>query len=114
MNTVELNANYQVASGPVFLTITIGDAQIGRSIVFLDDKKVGIGDFTKFKIGDGEGIKGKTVNIKSIVADVNDMTNKTSITYVLAGGTTDHSFAATGTVENDGDAMIFKAHFSLV
>ncbi|HEV7608079.1 MAG TPA: hypothetical protein VGO61_12115 [Steroidobacteraceae bacterium] len=114
MKTVDLRADYEVDSKDVVLTIEIGDAQIGSSIVKLDGTEKGRGDIDKLVIGAGPRIKGKALKTKSVVTDVNDKTNKTSVTYRLTGGKRNQEFTSLGTVDSNGDSIIYRALFRLV
>ena len=114
MKVIDLKTEYNVKEQEsISLNIVIGDAQIGASIVYLEDKEIGRGEIQKLKIGLGSTIKGKKLKIKSVVTDVNDMTKQTSITYELIGGIFDQSFCSKGTVEENGDSIIYRAIFSL-
>ena len=81
MKTVDLRADYEVDSKPVKLTIIVGDAQIGSSVVALEKSEKGRGDIDDLPIGPGPKVRGKKLKTKSVVTDVNDMTNRTSVTY---------------------------------
>jgi hypothetical protein len=114
MKTVDLTTDYEVAAGNVLLSIDIGDAQIGSSIVKLDQEELGRGDISELVVGIGPKIRGKALIIKSIVTDVNDSTNHTSITYKLKGGLRDIRYVSSATVDEDGDSIIYRAHFNLI
>jgi hypothetical protein len=114
MKVVDLQSDYKVVdTRNVSLSIRIGDAQIGSSIVFLDDKEIGRGDVADLSLGKGSKIKNKSVKVKSVVTDVNDMTNKTSITYIFKGGVLDQSFSSNATVDENGDSIIYRGIFSI-
>jgi hypothetical protein len=113
-NVVDLTASYAVSSSNVFLTVIVGDAQIGQSIVLLNGNKVASGDIDKVTLGNGPVIKGQTLIIKSVVADVNLQSLNMSVSYQLSGGVTDQSFGSRGVVDNTGDTIIFRATFTLV
>ena len=114
MKSVILVADYEVAKDDVTLTVVVGDAQIGSSIVKLGTKVLGQGDIDGLAIGSGPKIKHKRLFVKTVVTDVNDNTNHTSVTYQLAGGRLDQEFACAGTVEENGDSIIYRAKFNLV
>jgi len=113
MKLVDLKTDYQVAKAHVRLTITIGDAQIGSSIVSLDGKELGRGEIDGLDVGAGPKVKGKLLFIKSVVSDVNDSTNHTSITYELSGGALDQAFRSASIVDIAGDSVIYRASFNL-
>ena len=69
MKVIDLRADYEVGSNDVKLTIVIGNAQIGSSIVKLQSSEKGRGDIDKLLIGPGGSIKGKSIKIKSAVTD---------------------------------------------
>lgn len=114
MKTVDLRADYEVGTKPVSLTILIGDAQIGSSIVKLNSVEKGRGDIDALPLGSGPSIKGKPLTTKSVVTDVNDMTNKTIVTYQLSGGKRDQEFTSSATVDEEGDSIIYRALFNLI
>ena len=109
----ELRKTYAVSQGPLKLTIIIGDAQLGSSRVVLGDKELARGEIKDLPIGDGSVIAGKTLFIKSVVTDVNDKTNHTSITYVLRGGKEDKEYVLSEDVGKEGGSMIYRATFDL-
>ncbi len=113
MKVVKLIADYEVAAKKVKLSVVIGDAQIGSSVVTLGSKRLGMGDISKLEIGSGPKIKGKSLFVKSVVTDVNDRTNHTSLTYRLVGGRNDQDFVSSGSVDENGDSIIYRAKFNL-
>ena len=93
----------------VSLTIIIGDAQIGGSSVKVDDKPVGSpGAIKKLKLGKGKDLPAKTVEVKTLVADVSDTTDQTSVTYVLDGAEP-AKVIARRKVQNNGDGILYRA-----
>lgn len=114
MKVIDLRTDYHVKEQePIILNILFGDAQIGSSIIFLEDQELGRGEIKELEIGIGGNLKGKKLKIKSVATDVNDMSNHTSITYEFKGGMFDHSFFSKGIVEENGDSIIYRAIFSL-
>ena len=114
MKSVTLVADYEVADAMVELTVLVGDAQIGTSIIKLASTPLGDGVIADLPIGVGSEIRGKKLFVKSIVTDVNDSTNNTSITYQLKGGRLDQEFSSAGTVDENGDSIVYRARFNLV
>ncbi len=105
----QFDEEYAVAEARVTLSIVYGDAQLGSSLVKLDDERLAKGsDITDLSIGDGPAIAGKKLRLKSVVTDVNDMTNHTSVTYVLKGGKEDREFSYDCTVQQEGDSAIYR------
>lgn len=89
----------------ISLSIIIGDAQIGGSYVQLGDTKKGEGQISALSLGTGAEVTGKTLEMKSVVTDVNDSTNHTSITYRIAA----QELTQTATVDQQGDSVIYRA-----
>jgi len=107
---VSLETTYHVDSGDILLTIAIGDGQLGSSRVSLDGKRVAKGDAIKnLLLGKGSKLVGKTITIKSVVTDVNDQTNHTSILYSLRGGAAPADYELKATVMEEGDSIIYRA-----
>jgi hypothetical protein len=114
-NVKDLHEEYQVVDQQnVSLNIWFGGAQIGVSIVFLEDTELGRGDIVNLKVGSGEKIRGKMLKIKSVVTDVNDLSNHTSITYSLSGGAENQSFLSQAVVAEHGNSIVYRAIFTLV
>ena len=114
MKVINLIADYEVAAGDVRLSVIIGDAQIGASIVKQGDREIARGVIVDVPVGPGPAIRGQPLLIKSVVTDVNDSTNHTSVTYALRGGKKDQQFLSAGTVDQNGDSIIYRAKFNLV
>ncbi len=111
---VNLQTDYAVDSGDVSLTITIGDGQLGSSLVRLNDKELGIGEIDGLKVGKGSAVAGKELFIKTVVTDVNDKTDHTSVRYELKGGASDQTFDLDGSVDEEGGSVIYRATFNLI
>jgi hypothetical protein len=110
-----LNTDYRIASGPVRLSIIIGDAQIGVSLVKIEKNQVAKEEKIKdLPLGKGSELRGKTLSIKTRIADVNTKTNHTSVTYQLIDGTQTTEFYLEGTVEAEGDAISYRATINFV
>jgi hypothetical protein len=54
------------------------------------------------------------VHVKTVVTDVNDKTNRTSVTYGLEGGPRPAEFSLEGTVAEEGDSIIYRVTFDFV
>ena len=106
--------NVEVSDGGVTLTVVIGDGQIGDSIVTFEGNELGRSTIHSLPIGAGPSLRGKDLFVKSIVTDVNDRTNHTSITYVFTGVVGKETFPEAEAVDQDGDGIIYRAKFSFV
>lgn len=110
-----LQTDYHIGNGDVKLSIIIGEAQIGSSLVKIEAKELARGDeVTDCSLGKGTDLLGKTVIVKTVVNDVNDKTNHTCVTYQLKGGKEDAQFYLEGTVANEGDPMLYRAEFKMI
>ncbi len=115
INGRAIERNYQVdGPGPIMLSIVIGDAQIGGSGVKLEDKLIGKGTINHFPIGTPAEVRGKKLNIRTVVADVNPNTNHTSVTYILTGGIDEADFTLLFDAPHDKDAVPYTAVFTFV
>jgi len=112
MKRVSKQLEYQVADSIVELTITIGNAQMGASRVMLGGKVLATGAVTEEKIGRGSDLFGKELAVKTVVADVNDSTNLTNVKYLLTGGKANQEFNFEETVDQHGDAVIYRVEFN--
>lgn len=111
----QLRERYRCADGPIFLTVVIGNRQIGGSAVFIDDDPVPLhlGNVNHAFIGNGRELDGHRVFVKTIVSDRNDQTNRTVVTYLFEGGPEQGVFSQAEEVTNDGDSIIYRAWFDL-
>src|SRR5437879_2658511 len=105
--------DYAVAAGRVTLSVLVGDGQMGTSVVRLDQEQLAIGDITDLAIGRGPDIAGKQLFVKTVVTDVNDKTNHTSVRYELKGGKADKNFDLAESVDQEGGSIIYRATFAL-
>lgn len=99
---------YVVAKDDVFLSVVIGEQQLGTSVVKLDGKVLKEGAVKKLKIGSGPKLVGSTLTIKSVVTDINDQTNRTSVTLTLEGGVVDAVHTLSVEVDDNGDSAIYR------
>ncbi|MBS1563330.1 MAG: hypothetical protein JST39_03025 [Bacteroidetes bacterium] len=97
----------------VLVTITIGNAQIGASIV--KNKSTGDilakGEIQNLKLGSKKDLQGKTITITTNILDTNDQTNGVVVTYFF------HACNPPVTtfndkVDNDGDIFSFIVDFN--
>lgn len=110
---VTTTGTYTVGDGEVTLSVAIGDAQIGGSVVIIEGETVGRNQIDDLVLGNGPDLRGKSVKIKTTVADVNDQSNRTSVTYKFSGGPSPLNTTVTSEVDNDGDSMVFNARFNM-
>lgn len=112
VDEVDLELVYTVDEKPVLLTIRIGDAQIGGSVVKRDGEPVGKpGAVNRLPLGKGTDLVSDSIEIKTLVADVNDDTNETSVTYVLQGALPE-TIVAKRRVANNGDGVLYRTKIS--
>ena len=112
--SVKLETSYAVGAGDVSLTVIVGNAQFGTHLVKLDGQQLAIGDVSELTVPADGGLQGKTLTVKSIVTDINDMTNITNLRYVLTGGADDAQHDLEATVDREGDSAVYRATFHLV
>ncbi|UCD25332.1 MAG: hypothetical protein JSW51_05275 [Gemmatimonadota bacterium] len=109
MFRVKKEITYKVADDPVTLSVIIGQAQLGRSVVKLEGELIRRGiDIRQAEIAPGSELLGKILTIKSVVTDVNDKTNRLSVRYELAGGQEPLTEDVETIVELEGDSAIFR------
>jgi hypothetical protein len=73
----------------ISLTVVIGNAQIGSSVVKFkgDDEILEKGVIKNLALGKGEEIVGRTLRVVTRVLDSNSSTNKIVVTHKLENGT---------------------------
>ena len=94
-----------------FLSIVIGEAQIGYSSFRDFEGKYISGNIVLHPIGKGENIRGKKLIITSMVTDVNPNTNLTSITYRLNDANID---TVSETVESNNSSIFYTTYLSFI
>lgn len=111
---ITLDKQYVVRTRDVYLAVTIGEGQQGRSSVLLDGKEIlrTSPPFSKFRIGVGPDLVDRTLTIRTVVNDVVATTNRMSVTYALSGGQSTEKFTSKGTVRRDNDFLSFEANFA--
>lgn len=109
-----IESSYAVDTDPVFVTIEIGDGQIGGGQVIVGGKILGQCPVRDLKVGAAAEIRGKRLVVKTLVSDESETTNRTSVRYVLSGGKVKQPFVSIGTVDKNGDAIAHLAEFSFV
>jgi hypothetical protein len=111
---VKLDATYPVSDGDVALTVIVGNKQLGTSRARIGAKALHTGDFKNFILGKGRALKGKVLSLKTVVADVNDKTNLTSVRYVIDGGANPATWDLEATVAQNGDSIIYRVNVEFV
>lgn len=120
MSTVQLTATrlYKVCTNaPVSLTVTIGEQQVGGTTVVFDGTSIGPanGEITNLAIGGaGDNLQYKLLICTTNVKDINNATNKTSVTYSLSGGEQDEDFPFTIDVQQQGGFAVYSITFAFV
>lgn len=113
---VKLQSEYKVAQRNIILSVLIGNAQMGSSIVFFKNDVVPIklGEINACELGMGQDLIGKKLKIHTIVTDLNAQSNDMQVTYILSGGDPEEkSIAVNATVEREGEVVNFYASFQL-
>ena len=98
----------------IFLTITIGNAQIGGNVIKFKGSNIAIakGEITNLNLGMGADITGKTLRAVTNILDVNGQTNGVVVTYFFHPCTTP-VIVFHDTVNNDGDIFTFNVEFNI-
>lgn len=113
---MDASFQFQHAAGDedLFLDVTVGEAQLGASVVLFDGRVVAKGEsILDLRLGSGPEVRGKSLFVKSIVSDVNDRTNWTSVRYVLRSGESECPFLAQIQVPREGDSIVYRTTFEL-
>lgn len=108
--TVDLKT---AADQNVFLTITIGNAQIGGNVVRFNNSStiIGKGEIKNLGLGLGPGLIGKTLKVTTNILDVNQQTNGIVVTYFFHA-CTPPVIVFHDTVNNDGDIFSYQIDFN--
>jgi hypothetical protein len=107
---------YPIDGGsPVYLTVTIGDDQVGTTVVTWDGA---VGDpdpdITHKPFGKaGDDLRTKLLVCLTTVKDVNALTNHTSVTYLLEGGPAPISYPLQADVSENGGYASYLVTFVL-
>ncbi|HEX8831079.1 MAG TPA: hypothetical protein VF705_07945 [Longimicrobium sp.] len=106
-----LEENIFVTAGQVALTVRIGEAQKGRSLLELDGQEFFRGLVRDHPIGDGADLVGRTLLVDSVVVDINPNTNRTSVRYELSNAGVIRTFDLQFAVDAPGDTVDYTAVF---
>ena len=109
-----IERQYEVESGIVMLNIIVGEGQVGASVVWLDDQVIAKGDLGPVTLGPGPILTGRVLGIRTIALDINPMTNRTAVTYVLTGGVAELDVTLTQNASQQNAAVPYAARFPLV
>jgi len=97
----------------VLLTITIGNAQIGGSVVKIKNTAtiLGKGEIQNLRLGKKTDLQGKTITVTTNILDANEQTNGIVVTWFF------HACLPAVTtfndkVDNDGDIFSFIVDFN--
>lgn len=116
MADVTTTDNYPVGSGAgeIRLALTIGEGQFGTSRIKLNGSVLATGSGPlAIKVGRRSEVKGQLLFVRTVVNDVNSVTNRMSVTYRLTGGVEPLKTVVKGAVTVEGDILVFDANFSL-
>jgi len=115
INGDTLAATYSVGTAAsIRISAVIGDGQLGDSAVWLDGNLLTTGDVNHFDIGAAETLRGRQLKFRSIASGLNPQTLRTTVTYFLAGGTTDDDYTLAKPVAGDAMSVVYEATFQLV
>jgi len=100
-------------SDNVIVTITIGNAQIGGSVVKIKNTStvIGKGEIQNLNLGTKAELKGKTITITTNILDTNEQTNGVVVTYFFHACTVPVT-TFNDKVDNDGDIFSFIVDFN--
>jgi hypothetical protein len=89
----------------ILISTHIGDRQMGVSAIFDEERNVKdvSTQFIDYNLGDGNTLIDKIIPIKTIVSDINEFTNRTSVSYKIKGGISTLKFKSEVDVDEDGD-----------
>jgi len=109
MAVKKINKQEQITANTpdsILLTITIGNAQIGGSVVRWKNSQeiIGKGEIKNLNLGTGTTLKGRVLKVTTNVLDVNEQTNGIIINdYFYNSGKPLFTFE--DRVNNDGDIL---------
>lgn len=100
---------------PVYLTVTVGDAQVGGSSIVFDGQEIATGDISNQKIGKpGDDIRYKILRCNTTVKDINPDTNKTVVTCSFTGGESGEDFIFDTEVKENGGEVLYSLTFTFI
>jgi hypothetical protein len=110
---VLLEQEYDLADGPVRLSVVVGERQFGSSMVFLNDELVANGIIEDLPVGNGGKLGGKTLAVYTLVTDIRDNTDDMTVTWILTGGRHRITGTASGKPAKKFGSQMFKGVFHL-
>lgn len=105
------------AKAPVFISVTIGENQVGGTTIIFDGNSIGPdnGEITNLQVGkEGDNLQYKLLICTTDVRDINTATNKTSVIYTLSGGDQEQEFPFTIDVDQQGGFAMYSITFAFV
>lgn len=102
-------------SADIYLDITIGNAQIGGSVVRFtgNPSVVGKGNITNLNLGLGQSLAGQTIQVVTNVLDVNSITNGIVVTNYFHNAVP-ATFSYNDTVDSDGDIFSLTTQYTFI
>lgn len=115
MNKVDVNENFTAtADGQVELDAIVGNQQLGSTVVKVDGTQVAKGtSIHDLVLGTGADLNTKVVLVRTVINDVNEATNVTTMQYTLSDGTNTKTYDATGEVDKDFGVIVYFANFTI-
>ena len=96
----------------VTLSVRIGNAQVGASVARLDDRDPPIcppGSIVDVPVGTGQELIGRTLVVRTLVADINPHSNSSVVLLDLNGSAPGNELRASADVEADGGAVYYTS-----
>lgn len=96
---------YQVLpSGQIFMTVTIGDGQVGGTAATLNGVPIAVNPTGETPIGTPtQDLRNSILQVITTVRDVNPLTNNTSVIHSFRGGVVPQAFPHAISVNADKD-----------
>lgn len=119
-DTVQFTATRLYKTGnnaPVYLTVTVGDSQVGGTTVIFNGQSIGPsnGDINNLQIGSaGDNLQFKLLACTTNIKDINTATNHTSVTYTLTGGEESQDFPFAIDASQNGGFAMYSITFAFV
>ena len=98
----------------ISLTVTIGDGQFGVIKVMVDSVIIASGqEKLHVSLGDAANLRAKKIKVLSVVNDVNPITNRTVMRWVISGVTATKDFELSHVVKSDWGVVVYDAEFKV-